>query len=200
MIWWSKARSVPAIAAALAGTFAVGLLIGDGELPVPALRGQAGHFLVAHLVTLFPAVYLLHGLGRGDLRTEAVAGRFLRGLDTGLALAVAAAGALAGVLVCAAGQGDLALVLGRNIAGYTGLALLLHPLIGHRPAAAAVAVVPLLCSAAGWRRGGGPQPWAWPLHPGDSPQALTLVALTLLAGAAFALLRRRPAVELRVLA
>ncbi|MFI9326527.1 hypothetical protein ACIGZJ_03165 [Kitasatospora sp. NPDC052868] len=200
MIWWCKARAVPAVAAALAGTFALGLLVGDGELPVPALRGQAGHFLVAHVVTLLPAVVLLHGLGRGDLRTELVAGRFLRGLDVALALAVAAAGAVLGALAFAAGQGELSLVLGRNTAGYLGLALLLHPLLGHRPAAAAIAVTPLLCSAAGWHPDGRPQPWAWPLHPADSRYALAAVALTTLAGTACALLRRHPATELRILA
>ncbi|MEV0531997.1 hypothetical protein [Kitasatospora sp. NPDC050463] len=200
MIWWCKARAVPGVLAALAGTFALGLLVGDGELPVPALRGHAGHFLVAHVITLLPAVFLLHGLGRGDLRTEAVAGRFLRGLDAGLALAVATAGAAAGVLAHVAGEGDLALVLARNIAGYLGSALLLHPLLGHRPAAAAIAAVPLLCSAAGWHPDGRPEPWAWPLHPAASPYALTAVALTLLAGTTCTLLRHRPPADLHVLA
>ncbi|MFJ9947293.1 hypothetical protein [Kitasatospora sp. NPDC091207] len=190
---------MPVVLTALAATFALGLLIGDGELPVPALRGHAGHFLVAHVVTLLPAVFLLHGLGRGDLRSEAVAGRFLRGLDTGLVWAVAAAGAAAGLLAHATGQSDLALVLARNIAGYLGTALLLHPLIGHRPAAAVIAAVPLLCSAAGWHPDGRPQPWAWPLHPASSPPALAAVALTLLAGTTCALLRHRPPVDLHVL-
>ncbi|MFE2110544.1 hypothetical protein ACFXAF_32415 [Kitasatospora sp. NPDC059463] len=192
MSWWCKARAVPLLAAVLAGTFAVGLLCGDGELPVPALHGQAGHFLLAHVLTLLPAVFLLHGLGRGDLRTESVAGRFLRGLDAGLALALAAGGTACGGLARAAGCGALALVLARNIAGYLGLALLVHPLVGHRPAAAALAAVPLLCSAAGWYPDGRPQPWAWPLHPAGSPTALAAVTLLLLAGTTCTLLRRPP--------
>ncbi|MFC5661817.1 hypothetical protein ACFP3U_02330 [Kitasatospora misakiensis] len=196
MIWWCKARAVPLLAAVLVGTFAVGLLFGDGELPVPALHGQAGHFLLAHVITLLPAVFLLYGLGRGDLRTETVAGRFLRGMDVGLALTLAAAGTTCGSLAYAAGQGALALVLARNIAGYLGLALLVHPLTGHRAAAAALAAVPLLCSAAGWHPDGRPRPWAWPLHPAGSPYALTAVALLLLAGTACALLRRHPAAVL----
>ncbi|MFF7456782.1 hypothetical protein [Kitasatospora sp. NPDC008115] len=183
---------MPVLAAVLAGTLAVGLLFGNGELPVPALHGQAGHFLLAHVITLFPAVFLLYGLGRGDLRTEAVAVRFLRGLDVGLALALAAAGTTCGGLAYLAGQGALALVLARNITGYLGLALLVRPLIGHRPAAAALAATPLLCSAAGWYPNGHPRPWAWPLHPADSPTALTAVALLLLTGTTCALLRRHP--------
>ncbi|MFE7189894.1 hypothetical protein [Kitasatospora sp. NPDC057541] len=192
MIWWCKARAVPVLAAVLAATFAVGLPFGDGELPVPALRGQTGHFLLAHVIALLPAVFLLYGLGRGDLRTETVAARFLRGLDVGLALALAATGTICGGLAYAAGQGALAVVLARNIAGYLGLALLFHPLVGHRPAAAALAAVPLLCSAAGWYPDSRPRPWAWPLHPAGSAPALAAVALLLLAGAAVALLHKRP--------
>ncbi|MFB6890337.1 hypothetical protein ACFCX4_13595 [Kitasatospora sp. NPDC056327] len=192
MIWWCKARAVPVLLAVLAGTFAAGLLFGDGELPALSTHGQAGHFLVAHVITLLPAVFLLHGLGRGDLRTETVAGRSLRVLDVGLALALAATGATCGSLAYAAGQGALALVLARNIAGYLGLALLLRPVAGHRPAAAVLAAVPLLCSAAGRHPDGRPQPWAWPLHPADSPYALTAVALLLLAGPACTLLRSPP--------
>ncbi|MER5354160.1 hypothetical protein ABT093_27975 [Kitasatospora sp. NPDC002551] len=199
MIWWCKARAVPALAAVLAGTFAVGLLVGDGELPVPALRGQAGHFLLAHVITLLPAVFLLYGLGRGDLRAETVSARFLRGLDVGLALALAAVGTACGGLAHAAGQGVLAVVLARNIAGYLGLALLFHPLMGHRPAAAALAAVPLLCSAAGWYPDGHPRPWAWPLHPAGSPVALAAVGLLLLAGTVCALARRRPPVVAQLL-
>ncbi|MEV6976770.1 hypothetical protein [Kitasatospora sp. NPDC093806] len=191
---------MPVLVGVLVGTFVVGLLFGDGELPVPALRGQAGHFLIAHVITLLPAVVLLHGLGRGDLRTETVAGRWLRGLDVGLALTLATAGATCGSLAYAVGQGVLGLLLARNIAGYLGLALLFHPLVGHRPAAAALAVVPLLCSAAGWHPDGRPEPWAWPLHPAESPTGLAAVALTLLAGTACALLRRHPVTELRILA
>ncbi|MEE1823585.1 hypothetical protein PUR61_15485 [Streptomyces sp. BE20] len=200
MIWWCKARAVPAVTAALAGTFALGLLLGDGELPVPALRGRAGHFLVAHVITLIPAVFLLYGLGRGDLRTETVAGRFLRGWDVALTLGVAVTGTAVGALAYAAGQGDLTLVIARDTAGYLGLALLLHPLVGHRPAAAALAVVPLLCSATGWNPDGRPEPWAWPLHPAGSAYALADVALTVLAGTSCALLRRHPVTEQRVLA
>ncbi|GAA1406085.1 hypothetical protein GCM10009639_53580 [Kitasatospora putterlickiae] len=198
MIWWCKARAVPVLTAVLAGTFTLGLLVGDGELPVPALHGQAGHFLLAHVITLLPAVSLLYGLGRGDLRTEAVAGRFLRGLDAGLALTLAAAGATCGGLAYLAGQGALALVLARNIAGYLGLALLLHPVIGHRPTAAALATTPLLCSAAGWYPNAHPRPWAWPLHPAHSPVALATVALLLLAGTTCALLPRHPPIPLRL--
>ncbi|WP_380284485.1 hypothetical protein [Kitasatospora purpeofusca] len=191
---------MPVLVAVLAATLAVGLLLGDGELPVPALRGQAGHFLLAHVITLLPAVFLLYGLGRGDLRTESVAGRHLRGLDVGLALALAAAGTTCGGLAYAAGQGALALVLARNIAGYLGLALLAHPLVGHRPAAAALAAVPLLCSAAGWYPDGHPRPWAWPLHPAGSPAALAAVGLLLLTGTACALRGRHPPAASRLLA
>ncbi|MFD5387754.1 hypothetical protein ACFWMG_22955, partial [Streptomyces sp. NPDC127074] len=74
MIWWFKARAVPALSASVVGTNVVGLLMGNAELPVPVLTGQSGHFLVGHLITLLPAVMLLHGMGRGGRRGPVGAG------------------------------------------------------------------------------------------------------------------------------
>ncbi|MFD0449130.1 hypothetical protein ACFQ10_53255 [Streptomyces indonesiensis] len=148
MNWWLKARAVPALSVSVVVTNAVGLLMGDAELPVPVLTGQSGHFLVGHLITLLPAVMLLHGMGRGDLRTEGVACRPVRRWDAALGSAVAVTGAGVAALCYALGADSVALVLGRNIAGYVGLALLLFPFLGHRIAAVTVVIVPLLCAAA----------------------------------------------------
>lgn len=192
MIWWLKIRATPALAAGLAGTLAVGLLVGSSELPVPALAGQAGQFLVGHLITLIPAVLLMFGMGRGDLRTESVASRPTRRWDVALALATATVGLATAALCHLLWSTDIAVVLGRNIAGYIGMALFLHPLVGHRAAGALLAVVPLICAAAGWGPGGRPEPWAWLLHPSDSPLALALAAATLAAGVTMALTRQQP--------
>ncbi|MGW2546939.1 hypothetical protein ACWC5I_40225, partial [Kitasatospora sp. NPDC001574] len=67
----------------------------------------------------------------GPTGTSASAGRFLRGWDVALTLVVAVTGTAVGALAYAAGQGDLTLVIARDTAGYLGLALLLHPLVGH---------------------------------------------------------------------
>ncbi|MGW7604768.1 hypothetical protein, partial [Streptomyces antimycoticus] len=187
-----KARAVPALGVSVAVTNAVGLLMGNAELPVPVLTGQSGHFLVGHLITLLPAVMLLHGMGRGDLRTESVACRPVRRWDTALGAAAAATGAGVAALCYALGADSIALVLGRNIAGYVGLALLLFPFLGHRIAAVTVAVVPLVCAAAGWRSGGRPAPWAWILYPANSLVAPLITAAIVLVGILVCLTRQDP--------
>ncbi|MCG0284019.1 hypothetical protein [Streptomyces sp. PSAA01] len=192
MNWWLKARAVPALSVSVVVTNAVGLLMGNTELPVPVLTGQSGHFLVGHLITLLPAVMLLHGMGRGDLRTEGVACRPVRKWDAALGSAVAATGAGVAALCYALGADSIALVLGRNIAGYVGLALLLFPFLGHRIAAVTVAIVPLLCAAAGWRSGGRPEPWAWILYPANSLVAPLITAAIVLVGILACLTRRDP--------
>ncbi|MFJ4641862.1 hypothetical protein ACIP69_40795 [Streptomyces hygroscopicus] len=190
MNWWLKARAVPALSVSAVLTNAVGLLMGNAELPVPVLTGQSGHFLVGHLITLLPAMLLLHGMGRGDLRTESVACRPVRKWDTTLGLAAAATGAGMAALCYALGADSIALVLGRNIAGYVGLALLLFPFLGHRIAAVTVATVPLVCAAAGWRSGGRPAPWAWILYPANSLLAPLITAAIVLAGTLVCLTRQ----------
>ncbi|WP_432093274.1 hypothetical protein [Streptomyces sp. bgisy100] len=177
----------------VAATLAVGLLIGNSQLPIPALAGQSGEFLVGHLITLAPAVLLLYGTGRGDLRTESVASRPLRRWDVVLAVSTAAVSLLAAMICQLAVSTGIAMVLGRNIAGYIGLALILHPLIGYRLAGASLAAVPLICAAAGWRAGGRPEPWAWLLHDGDSHVAMAMAAVTLAAGSVMTLVLRNPA-------
>ncbi|MFI8092638.1 hypothetical protein ACIF9R_30670 [Streptomyces sp. NPDC086080] len=171
-------------------------MVGGAELPVPALTGQAGQFLVGHLITLTPAVLLLFGMGRGDLRTESVASRTVRHWDVALAVSCAAAGLLTAAICHILWPTDIAMVLGRNIAGYIGLALILRPLVGHRVAGGALAAVPLACAAAGWRTGGRPEPWAWLLHPGDSVLAVVMATATLLVGVSVALTRRKPPWEI----
>ncbi|MFJ1997355.1 hypothetical protein [Streptomyces asiaticus] len=95
-------------------------------------------------------------------------------------------------LCYALGADSIALVLGRNIAGYVGLALLLFPFLGHRIAAVTVAIVPLLCAAAGWRSGGRPEPWAWILYPANSLVAPLITAVIVLVGILVCLTRRDP--------
>jgi hypothetical protein len=191
MIWWVKARAVPALAMSIVATTAVGLLMGNAELPVPVLTGQSGHFLVGHLITLLPAITLLHGIGRGDQRTESVACRPLRRWDAALGSTAAATGAGTAILCYALGADRISLVLGRNIAGYIGLALLLFPFLGHRLAAVTVSVVPLLCAATGWS-GGRPEPWAWMLYPANSLAAPLITAVVVLAGILVCLTRQHP--------
>ncbi|MFJ6484538.1 hypothetical protein ACIQK6_31065 [Streptomyces sp. NPDC091682] len=197
MIWWCKARAVPALLATLAATIVLGLLIGDVRLPVPALTGASGVFLIGHLITLAPAIVLLYGTGRGDLATETVASRSLRVWDTALAGAVGLLGLSTAVVSRLAGSDGLTTVLGRNLAGYTALALLLMPILGRHLSTSALACIPLICAATGWVRNGQPEQWAWILHHADSVPALLLVAALLPAGMAFALTWCRPPLTIR---
>lgn len=192
MIWWFKTRAVPALAASVLATNVLGLLMGNTALPVPVFTGRSGTFLVGHLITLFPAVMLLHGMGRGDLHAESVACRPLRIWDAALGSAIAATGAGMATLCYTLGADSIALVLGRNIAGYVGLALLLFPFFGHRVAAVIVTVVPLLCAAGGSRSNGRPEPWAWILYPADSVAAPLITAVIVLAGILVCLTRQHP--------
>ncbi|MER5888304.1 hypothetical protein ABT160_31170 [Streptomyces sp. NPDC001941] len=193
MTWWLKVRTAPGLLAALGGTMLLGLLIGDAELPVPALTGQSGRFLLGHLLTLTPAVVFLFGTGRGDTASESVAIRPVRRWDVALALTTAALALAAAGVVHTLAPDSIALTLGRNTTGYLGLALLLYPFLGHRLAGAAICAVPLICAGAGWAQGGQPEPWAWILYPPNSAPALT-AALTILATGTIAALtwQRQP--------
>ncbi|MBH5333408.1 hypothetical protein IHE55_00760 [Streptomyces pactum] len=77
---------------------------------------------------------------------------------------------------------DIALLLGRNIAAYVGLALIMPPFPGHRAASVCPAAVPVVCAATGWTASGRPQPWAWILQPAGSPAGAALAAVTLITG------------------
>ncbi|MFF7300590.1 hypothetical protein [Streptomyces sp. NPDC008265] len=179
MIWWCKARALTHIAAATLGTILAGLLIGQIELPIPVLTGQSGHFLLAHLMTIIPAVTLLYGLGRGDARSTITAVRPVSSWDTTLGLIAAGSGAVVAVVCHLLTDSELALVLGRNQAGYIGLALLLYPLLGSQLTAATLAALPLMLAGGGWRPNGRPEQWAWLLHDSASTPA-TLITLALL--------------------
>ncbi|UFQ15417.1 MULTISPECIES: hypothetical protein [Streptomyces] len=194
MIWWLRARGLGAVAAVLAGTVVLGSLIGNAELPVPALAGQSGTFLVGHIITLLPAVVLLNGMGRGDLHAESVACRAIQSRDALLGGAVAVTGLAVGAVGHLVWSSGLMLVLGRNITIYVGLALMFRIVMGHRVAGTVLAVIPLLCAAAGWRSGGRPQPGAWILYPASSLTALAASCAVLAVGM-LATARRRPSLR-----
>ncbi|MFF7780440.1 hypothetical protein ACFZCG_39265 [Streptomyces tanashiensis] len=191
MIWWCKVRAAAAVVAATAGTVVIGLVVGNVELPIPVLTGQSGQFLLAHLMTLIPAVTVLYGVGRGSV-TERVSVRNVRSWDAAYGVCVAAAGLLCALAGYLALDSDLAVVLGRNLAGYIGLALLLQPLLGSQLTGGALAAIPLVLAASGWKAGGAPEPWAWLLHPADSALAGLTALGVVCAGTAVSALWSRP--------
>ncbi|MFF4104051.1 hypothetical protein [Streptomyces sp. NPDC001903] len=190
MNWWAASRNVPALATVTAVTAGAGLAFGQSRIPVPAMVGGAGHFLLAALITVVPAVTWLAFTGRARDATEDVAVRAVHRFDASLAVACAIVALSMAVLGHLAGAAPVALAIGRNTAFYLGLALLLNPLTGARIAAPVLTAVPLVLAVGGWKNGGrGAQPWAVVLHPSTSMPALLAGMAVLVAGAAFSSLK-----------
>ncbi|MFD7629489.1 hypothetical protein ACFV7Q_26260 [Streptomyces sp. NPDC059851] len=186
MNWWAASRNVPTLTAVTAVTAGTGLTFGQSRIPVPAMVGGAGHFLLAALITVIPAVTWLAFTGRARDATETVAVRAVHRFDTSLATACAALALGMAVLGHFAGANSVALAIGRNTAFYLGVALILNPLTGARIAAPVLTAIPLVLAVAGWKSGGrGAQPWAVVLHAAASMPAFLAGVAVLFAGATF---------------
>lgn len=191
MRWWIKTWGIRETVGATAIAFLAAVVIGQTAIPVPTvIGGPAGELLVVQLLGVLPVALLLHGFERGDIRIEAVATRSSTYRLLTLAVgAVAACWLLAAALRAAdVPQG---ISLARNITGFLGVALILRAAVGTAAATTLVGVLPLACAAAGWGAGGGPRPWAWPVHPYNSGIALIEVAVLLAVGCALASQRAR---------
>ncbi|MFJ3883353.1 hypothetical protein ACIPW5_38640 [Streptomyces sp. NPDC090077] len=190
MNWWAASRNVPALAAVTVVTAGTGLAFGQSRIPIPAMVGGAGNFLLAALITVIPAVIWLAFTGRARNTTETVAVRAVHRWDTFLAGACAALTLAMAVLGHSAGAAPVALAIGRNTAFYLGLALLLVPLAGPRITPPVLTAIPLVLAVAGWKSGGrGAQPWAIVLHPAASMPAFLAGVAVLVAGATFSSLK-----------
>ncbi|MFK0017355.1 hypothetical protein [Streptomyces sp. NPDC091027] len=166
--------------------------MGDTALPIPILTGQAGTFLTGHLLTVLPAVVLMYGKERTDQRLEATAARPVNRWDARLAgLVSAAAAAAAGLLYLLLGA-EMAIVTGRNITAYIGIAAVICAFFGPRGAALLTTAFPLGLAHTGWTPAGKAEAWAWLLHDARSATAMAATAITLAAGLASLWLRKRP--------
>ncbi|MFI5619642.1 hypothetical protein [Streptomyces sp. NPDC051567] len=189
MIWWLRSRSAAVLTTCTLLTALASLAVGNTELPVPVLTGQAGKFVVAQLITVLPAVLWLNSTGRARSRTEATAVRPVHRWDTALAAVLAAVVLAVTPAAQLAGVSDIAISVGRNTAVYFGIALVLNPLTGHRSAAPITAAFPLACAAAGWRQAGGAEPWALVLHPAASIPAFAAATALLAIGCVLSAIR-----------
>ncbi|MFJ2598661.1 hypothetical protein [Streptomyces erythrochromogenes] len=193
MTWWIKARAAQRLAAVTALTICLGILLGDTELPIPILTGQAGTFLAGHLLTVIPAVVLMYGKERTDHRLEATAARPVNRWDAGLAgLTALAATTTAGLLYLALGS-DMALVTGRNITAYIGIAAAVSAFLGPRIAAFLTTALPLALAHTGWTPSGKAEFWAWLLHEAHSATAMAFAAIILATGVISLYIRKAPA-------
>ncbi|MFJ6721661.1 hypothetical protein [Streptomyces sp. NPDC091259] len=190
MNWWAASRNVPTLSAITAATAGAGMAFGQSRIPVPAMVGGAGHFLLAALLTVIPAVTWLAFTGRARDATETVAVRAVHRFDTFLAVACATLALTMAFLGHFTGAAPVALAIGRNTAFYFGLALILNPLTGARITAPVLTAIPLVLAVGGWRSGGrGAQPWAVVLHPATSMPALSAGVAVLVAGVMFSSLK-----------
>ncbi|MBW5482449.1 hypothetical protein [Streptomyces bambusae] len=190
MNWWLKSRAVLTLAGCTVLMTLAGLAFGSTELPLPALTGGSGRFLLAGLTPVLPAVLWLNSTGRVGPHTESTAVRAVARWDTALATGLATAVLALTLVGHLLGADVIALTVGRNTIVFIGIALVLEPLAGHRSAAVLTSVVPLFCAAAGWRSGGvGAEPWALILHPGNSVPAFAASLTLLAAGAVFSFVR-----------
>ncbi|MFF4364605.1 hypothetical protein [Streptomyces sp. NPDC001594] len=191
MNWWAASRNVLALAVVTAATAGTGLAFGQSRIPIPAMVGGAGHFLLGALITVTPAVIWLAFTGRARDAAETVAVRAVHRLDALLAAACAVLSLGMAVLGHFMGADAVALAIGRNTAFYLGLALILSPLTGARIAAPALTAIPLILAVGGWKSGGREaQAWAVVLHPSTSVPALAAGIAVLLAGTVFSSLKQ----------
>ncbi|MFG2531094.1 hypothetical protein [Streptomyces sp. NPDC048516] len=195
MIWWLKARNVPAVLSALLAVYLVAVLVRQEAIPVPAVVGPSGRLLVTQILGVVPVVLLLHGLDRGDTVTEEAAVRHNGRRTVVLCGAFALLALVTAVGIQLLWDRPEALSLARNCAGFLGSALIVRAVLGPGIAAICVAALPLACAAAGRRPGGSARPWAWPIHePLSHPGAAEAVFLFAL-GCALAVWKNRPVID-----
>ncbi|MEV6567167.1 hypothetical protein [Streptomyces kronopolitis] len=192
MIWWLKAKGVPAVVASTIAVYLLAALVREEAIPVPAVVGPSGQLLVTQILGVLPVVLLLHGIDRGDTITEEVALRHKGRRDLTLCLAFAILAVTLSVVVHLLWDRPEALSLARNCVGFLGVALIVRAALGPGVAAICVAVLPLACAAAGRRPGGSPQPWAWPIQQPVSPLGAGEAAFLFAVGCALVLWKQRP--------
>ncbi|MEU0431920.1 hypothetical protein ABZ153_09785 [Streptomyces sp. NPDC006290] len=197
MTWWLRARAIPLVAATVFGAFVAVLLVGKTAIPVPNLAGPAGELLVVQLLGAAPVLILLHGIERGDVSAEAVAVRSARMRNLSLCLSLTVTCCVTAAVLRVGVDSSECVSLARNVAGFLGVALLIRGIVGPALASVAVAILPLLCAAAGWGPDGRPHAWAWPVHPANSHVAIVEAVVLLALGCTFMLLREQPVVTVQ---
>ncbi|KFG73583.1 hypothetical protein [Streptomyces mutabilis] len=167
MTWWIRTRRLPLILLVTAGFWAVALLAGNISLPLPQLGGAtSANVPLVLFAPLAPAIALNTGYGT-PAPIEATAVRRTAAFDTLLAVAVVLATAAVTAGTFAAGwtggaDDASAGTAARNLACYTGLALVGRATLGNHASTVVPTVLALAVSVFGY----GPEQtahwWAWP--------------------------------------
>ncbi|MFF5244444.1 hypothetical protein ACFY3V_09205 [Streptosporangium sp. NPDC000095] len=173
---WLHVHHVAWSALALAMTAGVVAVAGDVLVPVPNLsRGDLDGVPLALIAPLAASAVLVRGVYAGPADLEAVAVRPTGAYRAGLVAAACVAPLLAGLLL--AGTVPYGMAAARNLAGFTGLAL-----VASRWRRDAATAVPAAYMIAAMLLGGGSgtgSPWDWAItdSPGYSSWAVPATAL-----------------------
>ncbi|MFI1357488.1 hypothetical protein ACH4TV_28465 [Streptomyces sp. NPDC020898] len=176
MTWWLHTRRVPLLVIVTAGFWAVCLTLGNSSLPLPQLGGAtSANVPLLLFAPLAPAIALNTCYGT-PTAVETTALRRIAALDSLLAVAVVAATAAVAAPVAAgwiSGVDDLTVgtieSAVRNVACYTGLALIGRAAVGTHASTVIPTLYALIVSVMGY----GPEQtahwWAWPAaQPSDT--------------------------------
>ncbi|WP_067455533.1 hypothetical protein [Actinomadura macra] len=180
MILWMRAHNLLSILLGLAGMLGVVAISGGSTVPAPSILQESliGTPL-ALIVPLISVALLMHGLAGGPRELELVAGRATRFYRVVLVASVCVCALGLGLLLTLSGLQPLGFAAGRNLAGYTGAALIGGFFLGRHGATAiptAYLFLVILTGAPPDRV----QVWVWPLaDSGDVPAAV--VSMTTLA-------------------
>ena len=166
MTWWLHTRRVALLAIVTVGFWIVALALGNSHLPLPQLGGATSADVPFILFApLAPAIALNTCYGT-PTPIERTALRRVAALDSLLAVAVVAATAAVAAPVAAgwiSGVNEFAVESAvRNLAFYTGLALIGRAALGNHASTVIPTLIALIVSVFGY----GPEQmahwWAWP--------------------------------------
>ncbi|EGX60183.1 hypothetical protein SZN_08881 [Streptomyces zinciresistens K42] len=192
MIWWFKARRIPAVLLPLCAAFAVVLVLAyDWTATLPALASGSSTVRFLTFVPVIVVAALHHCLSQRLDAAEVLSRRPVPRYDVVLVLATVGFTVLAGLAVGALTGDDAARAVGRNVAFLTGLMLLAHRFVPQAAAGVPVGWVFLSVFAGSdaYRR---PRFWSVLEHPAAAVPALVEALLCFAAGlAALALARPR---------
>jgi hypothetical protein len=166
MTWWLHTRRVVLLTIVTVGFWAVALVMGNSSLPLPQLGGATSANVPFILFApLAPAIALNTCYGIHEpIETTAV--RRVAALDTLLAVAVVAATAAVTAPIGAGWisgvNGSIAEAAVRNLACYTGLALIGRAALGNHASTVVPTLFALVVSVFGYGPEQGAHWWAWP--------------------------------------
>lgn len=180
---WNKARRTALAGAAIAGSLAALVVIGDVTAPMPGLTAARGLAVpLALLAPLAVSIVVAYGLTAGDEALEAVASRNVVLLDLGYVWATAGLVLLTAAVAECVGLTQLGLAAGRNSIGYAGLLLIGLVGAGRNAAALSPVALTILLAFFGGNRYGDPNWWAWMLIPQPVELSWLQAAMLLIIG------------------